>query len=413
MKISIPPVLITFALVCFALVQNTQAVSPPPDGGYFGANTAEGGAGALFSLTTGTNNTAIGSQALYSLSTGVQNTALGAQALKNNTADKNTAVGFNALVFNTTGSDNTAIGWRALFKNRTGDFNTANGEEALNHNTNGGSNTANGVQALFLNTAGFQNTANGVSALASNTTGGNNTASGYAALWQNTTGRNNIALGYLAGQNLTGNYNIAIGNDGVAGENGTVRIGDTQTATYIAGISGTAVVGDTVVVDANGKLGTLTSSARFKQDIHSMDKASEAILALKPVTFRYKQEIDPKSIPQFGLVAEDVEKVNPDLVARDAEGKPYTVRYEAVNAMLLSEFLKEHKAFAEEQHKVQKLEANAAQQQKQIEALAVGLQKVSAQLAAASPSRGGLEASKFAIGRIRGGGPAPQVVNNP
>ena len=380
------PLLITLTLLCFGLFPKAQAVSPTPDGGYFGANTAEGGAGVLFSLTTGTNNTAIGSQALYSLSTGVQNTALGAQALKNNTANKNTAVGFNALVSNTTGSDNTAIGWRALFKNRTGVFNTANGEEALNHNTTGVSNTANGVQALFLNTAGFQNTANGVSALAGNITGGNNTASGYAALWQNTTGRNNIALGYLAGQNLTGNYNIAIGNDGVAGENGTVRIGDTQTATYIAGISGTAVVGDTVVVDANGQLGTATSSARFKKDIKPMQKASESILALKPVSFRYKKEIDAKGIPQFGLIAEDVAKVNPNLVVRDRNGEIYSVRYEAVNAMLLNEFLKEHRKNEEQ-------EATIARQQKQIDALTAGLQKVRAQL----------EASK----------PAPQVVNNP
>jgi Chaperone of endosialidase len=380
MKTTVPTVLIIFALICFALLQNTPAVSPTPDGGYFGANTAEGGAGALFSLTTGTNNTAIGSQALYSLSTGVQNTALGAQALKNNTADKNTAVGFNALVSNTTGSDNTAIGWRALFKNRTGVFNTANGEEALNHNTTGVSNTANGVQALFLNTAGFQNTANGVSALAGNITGGNNTASGYAALWQNTTGRNNIALGYLAGQNLTGNYNIAICNDGVAGENGTVRIGDTQTATYIAGISGTAVVGETVVVDANGQLGTATSSARFKKDIKPMQKASESILALKPVSFRYKKEIDAKGIPQFGLIAEDVAKVNPNLVVRDRNGEIYSVRYEAVNAMLLNEFLKEHRTVQEQKATIAQLKNDFAEQQKQIEALTTGLQKVSAQL---------------------------------
>ncbi len=384
------PLLITLTLLCFGLFPKAQAVSPTPDGGYFGANTAEGGAGALFSLTTGTNNTAIGSQALYSLSTGVQNTALGAQALKNNTADKNTAVGFNALVSNTTGSDNTAIGWRALFKNRTGVFNTANGEEALNHNTTGVSNTANGVQALFLNTAGFQNTANGVSALAGNITGGNNTASGYAALWQNTTGRNNIALGYLAGQNLTGNYNIAIGNDGVAGENGTVRIGDTQTATYIAGISGTAVVGDTVVVDANGQLGTATSSARFKKDIKPMQKASESILALKPVSFRYKKEIDAKGIPQFGLIAEDVAKVNPNLVVRDRNGEIYSVRYEAVNAMLLNEFLKEHRKVEE---LTKDFQATVAQLTARLEQQAAQIQKVSAQT----------EASK----------PAPQLVNNP
>jgi hypothetical protein len=222
-------------------------------------------------------------------------------------------------------------------------------------------------------------------------------------------------LGANAGDNLTtGDNNINIGNEGVADEGNTIRVGiqGTQTKTFIAGISGTTVTGTGVVVNGSGQLGVAPSSARFKDEIESMEKASEAILALKPVTFHYKKDIDPKGIPQFGLVAEEVEKINPELVVRDKDGKPYTVRYDAVNAMLLNEFLKEHKAFVEEQHKVQKLEANAAQQQKQIEALAVGLQKVSAQLAAASPSRGGLEANKFAIGRIRGGGPAPQVVNN-
>jgi Chaperone of endosialidase len=178
-------------------------------------------------------------------------------------------------------------------------------------------------------------------------------------------------LGYLAGQNITGNYNIAIGNDGVAGENGTVRIGDSQTATYIAGISGTAVVGDTVVVDANGQLGTVASAARFKKEIRPMDARSEAILALKPVTFQYKS--DSKKKTQFGLIAEEVAKINPDLVVRDRNGEIYRVRYDAVNAMLLNEFLKEHR-------KTEKLEATVVRQQKQIDALTAGLQKVSVQL---------------------------------
>jgi len=183
-------------------------------------------------------------------------------------------------------------------------------------------------------------------------------------------------LGFKAGRNLTtGNNNIDIGNMGVAGESNTIRIGTTgtQTATFIAGISGATVpTGIAVVVDADGHLGTTTSSARFKEAIKPMDKASEAILALKPVTFRYKHELDPEGIPQFGLVAEDVEKVNSDLVARDDEGKPYTVRYEAVNAMLLNEFIKEHR-------EVQELK-------KQLAALTVGLQKVSAQLEASKPA---------------------------
>jgi Chaperone of endosialidase len=158
----------------------------------------------------------------------------------------------------------------------------------------------------------------------------------------------------------------------VANESSIIRIGTTgtQTATFIAGIRGVAISGGTEVgVNASGQLGVRPSSARYKDAIQPMDKASESILALKPVTFRYKQKLDPKGIPQFGLVAEDVEKVNPDLVARDDEGKPYTVRYEAVNAMLLNEFLKEHKAFVEEQRKVQEQGAMIAQQQKQIEAL--------------------------------------------
>src|SRR4029077_1870812 len=219
----------------------------------------------------------------------------------------------------------------------------------------------------------------------------------------------NIAVGVNAGSNLTiGNNNIHIGNEGVAPETNTIRMGvqGTQTRTFIAGISGVAVAGSAVVANANGQLGIAASSKRFKDEIKLMDKASEAIMALQPVTFHYKKEIDPTRTLQFGLVAEDVEKVNPALVVRDKEGKPYSVRYDQVNAMLLNEFLKEHR-------KVQALEASAAQQQKQIEALTAGLQKVSAQLAAASPSGGGLEASKFPIGRIRRGGRPPQVVNNP
>jgi len=200
----------------------------------------------------------------------------------------------------------------------------------------------------------------------------------------NTTGAGNNALGNFAGSKLTtGDNNIDIGNLGVAGEAGTIRIGDvgTQTAAYIAGILGrNTPMGTPVFINANGKLGTVGSSARFKTEIKPMDTASESLFALKPVTFRYKKEVDPASTSQFGLVAEDVEKVDPDLVVRDKEGKPYSVRYDQVNAMLLNEFLKEHKAFVEEQHKVQEQGATIARQQKQIETLTAGLQKVSAQL---------------------------------
>ena len=261
----------------------------------------------------------------------------------------------------------------------------------------------------------------GGSALRFNTTGINNTATGALALFSNTTGSSNIALGLSAGANLTtGSNDIDIGNLSVAGESATIRIGSgNQTSTFIAGINGTAVTGTGVVVSASGQLGAATSSARFKYKIKPMNKASEALFALKPVTFRYKKEVDPEGVPQFGLVAEEVAKANPDLVVRDKNGEIYTVRYDAVNAMLLNEFLREHRKVQEHDAIIAQVKSNAAKQeatiarqQKQIEALTSGLQKVSAQFAAASPSDAGLEAGKFGTGRIRGGGPAPQVVNN-
>jgi uncharacterized coiled-coil protein SlyX len=203
-------------------------------------------------------------------------------------------------------------------------------------------------------------------------------------------------LGATAGSNLTtGSYNIDIGNEGQHGEANTIRIGKrgTQTATFIAGISGAIVpTGVAVIVDGTGHLGTTTSSARYKEEIKPMNKTSEAILSLQPVTFRYKKELDANGIPQFGLVAEDVEKVNSDLVVRDRQGRPYTVRYEAVNAMLLNEFLKEHRKGEQQHCKIEKLEATVGQQQTQIERLTAALehqaaqiQKVSAQLEASNP----------------------------
>ena len=289
---------------------------------------------------------------------------------RNTTGDSNTATGNGALDGNTTGNDNTANGFIALFANTTGANNTATGSVALQGNTTGGNNTANGTNALL-----------------NNTTGSNNTAFGFNALLTNN-GSSNVGLGVNAGKNLTtGSNNIDIGANvlGVAGEANTIRIGKSgiQTKTVVAGIHGVAVTGSTVVVNANGQLGVAPSSQRFKAEIKPMGKASEGILALKPVTFRYKKDIDPDSIPQFGLVAEEVAKVNPNLVTRDAKGDVYTVRYEAVNAMLLSEFLKEHRK-NEEQRK--DFEAALAQQQKQIETLTAGLQKVSAQLELNKPA---------------------------
>ena len=279
--------------------------------------------------------------------------------------DQNTVLGDDALL-NNFGSDNTAIGDSALFHN------------------NGSFNTATGSFAHYFNTTGSFNTATGLSALQSNTTGDGSTAIGTFALAFNTTGSGNIALGLGAGFSLTtGDNNIDIGNGGVAGESNTIRIGTqgTQTATFIAGIRGVPISGGTAVgVNSNGQLGQRASSARFKEAIQPMDKASEAIFSLQPVTFRYKKALDPKALLQFGLVAEEVAKVNPDLVFADEQGKPFTVRYEEVNAMLLNEFLKEHRTVQELKSVVAKQEAAAAQQQKQIEALTAGLQKVSAQL---------------------------------
>jgi hypothetical protein len=318
------------------------------------------------------------------------NTFLGDEALSSNTTgSSNTAIGFDALFSNTIGFFNTANGSQALQSNTTGISNTANGAGALFNNTTGNDNTATGAGALVSNTTGSFNTVTGLSALSSNTTGFNNTANGWHAL-QMTTGSNNIAVGAEAGINLTsGNNNIDIGNPGVAGESRHIRIGTNpvHTVTFIAGISGATVpAGVGVIVGTNGKLGTVVSSARYKDAIKPMDEASEAILALKPVTFHYKKELDPDGIPQFGLVAEDVEKVNPDLVARDDEGKPYTVRYEAVNAMLLNEFLKEHRTVQEQKATIAQLKQDFAEQQKQIEALTVGLHKVSAQVEMSRPA---------------------------
>jgi trimeric autotransporter adhesin len=459
---------VLFAVGFLALCQMAQAVSPAPDGGYLGGNTAEG-QNALLSLTTGTyntavgwfslrgntesgfntaigagtlpantadENTAVGAGALLSNTTGRQNTANGAFTLLSNTTgnfntatgvkalfmntdgDNNTAIGYFALDNNTTGNYNTGIGGYALGSNSTGDENTALGFEALQGNTSGVSNTgigfaalvnnsadnntaagavalqsnttgtqntAAGVAALYNNTEGSFNTANGLGALHENTTGNSNTADGINALYNNTTGSLNVALGDRAGSNLTtGSNNIVIGGGvlGAAGDENTIRIGNgDMAATFIAGIVGATSAGGTpVYIDSAGKLGTITSSKRFKEGIKPMDKASEALLALKPVTFRYKKEIDPAGKSQFGLVAEEVEAVNPDLVVRGKSGEIYTVRYDQVNAMLLNEFLKEHK-------KTQQLEAAFAQQRNDFEVTIAELKKEIAGVAARSKNQ--------------------------
>jgi len=326
-----------------------------PDAALPNGNTAEGD-GALSGLTGGFYNSAFGFLSLLSNADASFNTGAGAGTLLSNTADENTATGAGALLSNTIGENNTANGTFALFTNTEGSSNTATGDSALFSNTTGSFNTASGQSALFINTTGNANTAIGASALLSNTTGSGNTVIGDLALEHNTTGSSNVALGFSAGINqTTGSDNIYIGfNMGTAGE---------SDACYIASIFGqTSSAGIPVLINSNNKLGTTTSSKRFKEDIKAMGAVSEALFSLQPVTFHYKKEIDPASTSQLGLVAEDVEKVNPDLVVRDKEGKAYSVRYDQVNAMLLNEFLKEHRAFVEEQRKV-------TQQQKEIDVL--------------------------------------------
>ena len=432
----------TIVAVVFGLcgAPNVFGVVPAPDGGYPNFTTAEG-ENALLKLTTGSANTAVGAFSLENVTTGGFNTAVGAATLLLNNADSNTAIGAAALLVNTDGDSNTAVGVSAL-ENNTASGNTAIGSNALLNNTTGGTlditnnfdvgpNVAVGQQALESNTIASANTAVGYQALGSNTTGLNNTdlglstavgfqalthasgpdaalndAFGYQALFNLISGANNVAIGANALLNLTsgnvnlavgspaginltsGDFNIFIGSDagsGVTTASNVICIGaagnNINGSCFIDHIfNGTSSGGVGVFVNSNGRLGTSTSSRRFKEDIKPMGRASEAILALKPVTFRYKTELDADRIPQFGLVAEDVEKVNPNLIVRDKDGKPYSVRYEQVNAMLLNEFLKEHKKVQELEVILEQQQNTFAKQQVQIESLDSRLQKVSNQI---------------------------------
>jgi hypothetical protein len=387
-----------FTFACFALSQTAQALSPAPDGGYPGGNTAEG-TNALLSLTTGVNNTAVGLNSLSSNTTGVFNTAIGSAALRfNATGDFNTAIGSAALRFNTA-SNNTAVGSNALFSNRFGHYNTAVGDTALNSNTVGEENTAVGWEAMYYNTTGGTNTAVGVSALSRNTQGGSNTAIGYGALNFNTTGFNNTALGHFAGFNVSTAHDVICIGDHEPGA-------DVSNTCFIASIRGVTTINNNalpVYIDSAGQLGTASSSRRFKRDIKPIGNASEALLALKPVSFAYKAHKD--NTPQFGLLAEDVAEVNPDLVIYDTDGKPFAVRYDAVNAMLLNEFLKEHRKIQaqdrnirEQQEQICEQRATIAELKKELRSVVAHLkeqdskiQRVSARLATASLSTGGLE----------------------
>ncbi len=304
------------------------------------------GLGALYSPTSGLYNTAVGTFALFSNTTGNYNTATGQLALYSNISGEfNSAAGQGALSSNLTGNDNTASGAGALYSNSTGTENTATGFRALNDNSKGNYNTATGSRALFSNVTGGEDTATGVNALLNNSAGQQNTALGVDAMINNTTGSNNIALGYLAGFNLTtGGNNIDIGNQGMAAELGKIRIGTkgTQTATFIAGISGVSVTGGAPVeVTSAGQLGIVPSSARYKHDIRDMGAKSSALLKLRPVSFRYNN--DPANTLQYGLVAEEVAKVYPELVVYGPDGKVMTVRYSMLSAMLLNELQKQNK----------------------------------------------------------------------
>ena len=385
--------LILLAVAYVAFSPKAEAVSPPPDGAYPGGNTAEGEK-ALFSLTTGDFNTAVGFLSLETNATGQFNTGVGAGTLALNRADENTAMGTGTLLFNTTGTantadgafalfhntigiQNTAIGASALFANTTGDNNTAIGVSALVNNTTGNTNTAYGFQALYNNTAANFNTAVGDLALYHNTTGMYNTAIGDGALSNSTTGVDNTGLGAGAGFNIVDASNVIC--------IGSVDGANVSQSTWIGNVYGVATQNGTtapVIISADGQLGTIASSERFKKDIATMENASEAILSLRPVTFHYKS--DTKDTPQFGLIAEEVAKVDSALVLPDKEGKPYSVRYDQVNAMLLNEFLKEHRKVQELQKTVTEQQecfaSRLAGQQKQIDALSATLQKVSTQL---------------------------------
>ena len=412
-RTTILPLLIAFALACFALFPSLQASpdpAPPPPSNTrdgqgsmasitTGINNSAFGTNALNNLTTGNNNAAQGNSALFSLIDGGTNTALGVLALRLNVSgDNNTAVGYSALL-NNLAADNTAVGWKALNSNTSGTLNTAVGSLALLHNVTGNFNTATGFRAL-QNSVSHSNTAFGYNAGVNITSGNSNTCLGRGAGSGVTTGTGNVLIGVSAGFGLgAGSFNIYVGDPGSSSggtftEFNTIRIGSGQTRTFIDGIRGRTTGNNNavpVVIDSAGQLGTTSSSRRYKKEIKPMDQTSEAILALKPVTFQYKS--DTQGTPQFGLIAEEVAVVNPDLVVRDENGAIYTVRYEAVNAMLLNEFLKEHRKNEEQEKTIAELKSGMTALAATVKEQASQIQKVSAQL----------EASK----------PAPQVVNNP
>ena len=320
-------------------------------------NTAMG-TGALSDMATGVDNTAAGYKALGDGTAGNRNTAFGASALQYNAGGGNTASGFMALHMNTSGGSNTATGYDALGGNTTGIENTASGYEALLNNTTGSYNTAQGRYALSSNTTGNGNAVVGAAVLKRNTIGSNNTAAGMMALSNNTSGDSNIAIGVSAGVNLTtGSNNIDIGNMGIAGEANTIRIGTTATqkAMFIAGIYNIPVTGSAVVVNSNGQLGVTVSSERFKTTIAPMGANSGKLQQLRPVTFHLKT--DPRGALQYGLIAEEVAKVYPELVIRDGSGRIDGVRYDELAPILLSEVQQQQRKMAAQDERIAAQEA--------------------------------------------------------
>jgi trimeric autotransporter adhesin len=479
-------VLVAFALSSFALMRRAGAVTPAPDGGYLGGNTAEG-QNALFSLTSGAYNTAVGFLSLRNDAEGQLNTAIGAGTLLFNTAHENTATGAGALLSNTTGSGNTAngtfalvgnidgsensaFGWHTLAANTTGFGNTATGANALRNNTEGGTNTATGVQALFTNTTGQDNTASGYQALFFNdgdpnngegsensafgayalgnsTTGSLNSAFGWSALGFNTIGSFNTAIGGLAlSSNSEGSFNTAVGREALVHATGTGNTGlgdqaglNITTANNVICI-GTAIGGqnidnscfigniysniqpvigtdpDYVTIDHNGRLGRSNlngSSRRFKHDIQPMNKASEVIFALRPVSFYYNKEYDATQRLWFGLIAEEVAEVDPELVGRNKKGEPESVRYEQINAMLLNEFLKEHRKVQEQAGEIQEQKATISELKKGMETVVARLQEQESKIQRVNAELQMSQVVRRTSERIRRGEAPPQaIVNN-
>jgi len=339
--------------------------------------------GVPFLHNFGTNNTFVGASAgNLTMSSPGNNTAVGATALTANTTGKGqSAFGNAALAANTTGTQNSAFGASALTANTTGIQDAAFGNSALISNTSGNTNSAFGTGALYANTTASLNSAFGFEALFNNTTGANNSAFGEGALFNLNGGANNLALGGLSGSALTGieHDNIYLDNVGVAGESQTTRIGTGQTATFIAGVSGrTSASGVAVFINTSGQLGTITSSRRFKHEIVDMGEESDLLMKLRPVAFYYKPEVDETQTRQYGLVAEEVAKVAPQLVVYDKDGAPQTVRYHFVNAMLLNEVQKQQRLVEEQQKISEEQEKTIARQQAEIQDMTTRLARLEA-----------------------------------